>query len=284
MSETIDVTAADGHRFALTLHAALDARAPAIMICPAMGTPARVYTPLAEAFAAQGFHVAVLELRGLGGSSLRAGRGTDYGYRTMVEQDWTAARAVLSQRLPQAPLFLFGHSLGGQISFLSAAHDPQGVAGVIVVAGGSVHYRGWSGVQALGIFAFTQFAGVLAGLCGYFPGKRVGFGGTEAKTVMQDWARLGRNGRFELGGDSDYEAALARCPVPALGLSFQHDSFAPHGAQARLLGKLKSAKVTHLALSAKDTGMKLDHYNWIKNSEPVVSRVSQWIRTTGARA
>lgn len=284
MSETLDVTAADGHRFPLTVFAAADASAPALMICPAMGTPARVYTPLAEAFLAVGFNVAVLELRGLGGSSLRAARGVDYGYRTMVEQDWTAARAALRARLPQAPLFLFGHSLGGQCSLLSAAHAPTDLAGVIIVAAGSVHYRGWSGVQALGILAFTQFAGVLAGLCGYFPGKRVGFGGTEAKTVMQDWARYGRTDRFDFGGGSDYEAALARSPVPALGLSFQHDTFAPHRAQAKLLAKLKAAKVTHLALSAKDTGDKLDHYNWIKKNGDVVARISAWIKNAGARA
>ena len=283
MSEIIEVTAADGHRFHLTLFAA-PAAAPVLLIGPAMGTPARVYTPLAEAFAAQGFNAAVLELRGLGSSSLRAARGTDYGYRTLVEQDWAAARAALRARLPQAPIVLFGHSLGGQCSLLSAAHEPGGVAGAIIVAAGSVHYRGWSGAQALGILAFTQFASALSGLLGYFPGKRVGFGGTEAKTLMQDWARLGRSGRFELAGSIDYEAALARSPVPALGLSFQHDTFAPHRAQAKLLAKLKAAKVTHQALSAKDTGQRLDHYNWIKKSEPVISRVSQWIRTMGESA
>lgn len=279
MSEIVKITAQDGHMFDLTVYAA-QANAPVLLIGPAMGTPARIYAPLAEAFAAQGLNVAVIELRGIGSSSLRAGKRVDYGYRHLVEQDWLAACAVLRQRFSGSPLFLFGHSLGGQVAVLHAASQPD-IAGVIIVAAGSVYHRGWTGTKRLGILAFTQFAGALSGLVGYFPGKRVGFGGTEAKTLMQEWARLGRTGRFTLRGGADYEAALAQSRVPVLGLSFEHDSFAPHRAQKLLLGKLAQAQVTHLPLSEKETGMRLDHYNWIKRSEPVVSRASAWIKTAG---
>lgn len=280
MSEIVKITAADGHAFDLTLYAA-HATAPVLLVGPAMGTPARVYAPLAEAFAAQGLNVAVIELRGIGSSSLRAGKRVDYGYRHLVEQDWTAACTALRQRFGGSPLFLFGHSLGGQVAVLHAATQPN-IAGVIIVAAGSVYHRGWSGTRRLGILTFTQFAGMLSGLVGYFPGKRVGFGGTEAKTLMQEWARLGRTGRFALRGGADYETALAQSRVPVLGLSFEHDTFAPHRAQKYLLNKFAQAQVTHIALSEKDTGMRLDHYNWIRKSEPVVTRVSAWIKTAGA--
>ena len=280
MSEILRVTAADGHAFDLALYAA-GKEAPVLLIGPAMGTPARVYAPLAQAFSAQGINAAVIELRGIGSSSLRAGRGTDYGYRDLIEIDWTAAIDTLRERFPVSPLFLLGHSLGGQVAVLHAALRPSGIAGVVIVAAGSVYYRGWAGARRAGIFAFTQFAGILAGLLGYFPGKRVGFGGTEAKTLMQDWARLARSGRFELAG-ADYEAAMQQLQLPVLGLSFEHDTFAPHRAQKNLLEKLVRARVEHLALSADDSGERLDHYNWIKRSEPVVSRVAPWVKTTGA--
>ena len=280
MSETLKITALDGHAFDLTLFLA-SANAPVLLIGPAMGTPARIYTPLAEAFAAQGLNVAVIELRGIGSSSLRAGKRVDYGYHHLVAQDWTAACAALRERFASSPLFLFGHSLGGQVSVLYAATQPN-VAGVTIVAAGNVYHRGWSGTKRLGILTFTQFAGVLSGLVGYFPGKRVGFGGTEAKTLMQEWARLGRTGRFVLRGGTDYEASLAQSRVPVLGLSFEHDTFAPHRAQKLLLAKLAQARVTHLPLSEKDTGLRLDQYNWIKKSEPVVTRVSAWIKAAGA--
>lgn len=284
MSETLKVIAADGHAFDLTLYPAVQ-RAPLLLIGPAMGTPSRIYAPLAEAFAGQGLNAAVIELRGIGSSSLRAGRGTDFGYRDLVEKDWTVALAALRQRFAESPIFLFGHSLGGQIAVLHAAARPAEVGGAVIVAAGSVHYGGWSGMKRLGIMAFTQFAGSLAGLLGYFPGKRLGFGGTEAKALMQDWARLARSGRFDLSGAGlDYEAALSQLPLPVLGLSFEHDNFAPHQAQKNLLDKLVQARVTHLPLSERDTGARLDHYNWIKRPEAVVSRVTQWINTVGVAA
>ncbi len=277
MNQTLTVHAADGHRFDLSLHAA-SAGAPALLIGPAMGTPARVYAPLAAAFAAQGLSAAVIELRGVGSSSLRASRRVDFGYRHLVEQDWVAARAVLREHLPGARQYLFGHSLGGQVALLHAARYPQALGGAIIVAAGSVHHAGWSGARRLGILGFTQFAGALSQLVGYFPGKRVGFGGNEARTLMRDWARLGRSGRFALRGGIDYEAALAQLRLPVLGLSFEHDGFAPHRAQQILLGKLRSAQVRQLPLSAADTRTRLDHYNWIKQPEAVVSRVAAFVK------
>jgi len=285
VSEMLKVTAADGHAFEIALYPAAKNQAPLLLVGPAMGTPARIYAPLAEAFAAQGLNTAVIELRGIGSSSLRAGRGTDFGYRDLVETDWSAALAALRERFADSPVFLFGHSLGGQVAVLHAAARPDQVDGAVIVAAGSVYHGGWSGLKRLGILAFTQFAGSLAGLLGYFPGKRVGFGGTEAKALMQDWARLARSGRFDLSGAGlDYEAALSQLPLPVLGLSFEDDSFAPHRAQKNLLDKLVRARVTHLPLSERDTGARLDHYNWIKRPEPVVSRVTQWIYTVGVAA
>lgn len=283
MSEILKVIAVDGHAFDLTLYPSETRHAPLLLVGPAMGTPARVYAPLAEAFAGQGVNAAVIELRGIGSSSLRAGRGVDYGYRDLVEKDWTAALAALRTRFADAPIFLLGHSLGGQVSVLHAAMSPADVAGAVIVACGSVHYRSWKGAKALGILAFTQFAGALGSMLGYFPGKRIGFGGTEAKTLMRDWARFARTGRVDMSGDgADYETALSQLQRPVLGLSFEHDDFAPHRSQANLLDKLKQARVTHLALSARESGARLDHYNWIKQNAVVVSRIVQWIKVDGA--
>ncbi|MES2491195.1 MAG: alpha/beta fold hydrolase [Pseudomonadota bacterium] len=281
MSETLKVTAADGHAFDLTIFSA-SANAPLLLIGPAMGTPARIYAPLAEAFAKTGVNAAVIELRGIGSSSLRAGKKVNYGYRDLVEKDWAAALSALRTRFAGSPTYLFGHSLGGQVSVLHAAAHPANTAGVVIVACGSVYYRSWKGMKALGILSFTQFAGVLSGALGYFPGKRVGFGGTEAKTLMQDWARFGRTGRLDLAGDGvDYETAMSKLEKPVLGLSFDHDDLAPHRSQQNLLDKLTKARVSHLALGEKDTGARLNHYNWIKQNNAVVRRVVQWINNNG---
>lgn len=275
----IEVTADDGARSSISIYPAADADAPLALLWPAMGVSARYYQPLAAALAAGGLNVAVAELRGIGSSSVRADRHTDFGYRDLIERDWPAAVSAIRTHFPSSPLWLFGHSLGGQISALYAARHPQELSGLVLVASGNVYYRGWHGARRWGLLAFTQFAAALSRVLGYFPGKRIGFGGTEARTLMRDWAQVARSGRYRpRGSDFDYEAALAQLRLPVLGISFDHDPFAPHPAMQFLLGKLSAADVTHQQLGDADTGLRLDHFNWVKQPAPVVERIARWLK------
>ncbi len=276
-TEILRVRSSDGAECDATVFAAADASAPVLLIWPAMGTSARFYQPLAEALAASGLNAVTADLRGIGSSSLRASRRVDFGYARMAEQDWPAAVATVRARFPGAPLYLLGHSLGGQLSALYAAADSRHVAGVLLIACSSVYYRGWSGLRRWSLLALTQTAALLASLLGYFPGKRLGFAGTEAKTVMLDWAQLARSGRFQLRGtQTDYEAALRQLRRPVLGISFEHDDFAPHAAAQNLLEKIPAAR--HLKLSAQDSGAKLNHFNWVKRPDLIVPRIKDWLR------
>ncbi len=276
-AEILRVRASDGAETDATVFAATETHAPMLIIWPAMGTSARFYQPLAEALAACGFNAVTVDLRGIGSSSLRASRAVDFGYADMAEKDWPAAVAAVRSRFPDAPLYLLGHSLGGQLSALYAASQPQAVAGILLIACSSVYYRGWPAPKRWSLLFFTQFAAVLAMLFGYFPGKRLGFAGTEAKTMMRDWARLARSGRFQLQGtQTNYEAALGKLRKPVLGISFEHDDFAPHAAAQNLLDKMPAAR--HLKLSAQDSGARLNHFNWVKRPDLIVPRIKDWLR------
>ena len=83
---------------------------------PALGVPARHYLPLAEALAEQGIAVAIHEWRGIGSSSLRAGRQQDWAYRELLVDDVPAGLAAVRSELPHARCWIGGHSLGGQLS------------------------------------------------------------------------------------------------------------------------------------------------------------------------
>lgn len=286
--ETLTIESADGARSGAQVFAAAAApdaavKAPAVLVLPAMGTPARFYTPLCQALQALGVHAAAVDLRGIGASSLRASKAVDFGYRELVELDCPAALAAMRARFPGSPLWILGHSLGGHIGVLYAAHQDQELAGLILVASGSVHHRAYPGPKGWGFLAFTQFARVLSGALGYFPGRRVGFGGSEARTLIRDWARCARTGKFRPArAGIDYEARMREARLPLLGISFDADGFAPHSATARLMSKLAAARVTHWKLGARDTdGLRIDHYSWVKNPQVVAGRLARFV---GARA
>lgn len=283
-AQHFEVSASDGHRYSLTLHAAESSTAPVLLFMPAMGTRARYYNGVGAAMAAAGVSFASCDWRGIESSSQRASRYIDFGYRELVEDDIPAAVALLRKKLPQAPLWLGGHSLGGQLAALYAGRESARVAGLVIIAAGTVHFRAWARTGALRILALTQSATLISRLLGHFPGKRIGFAGREARGVIRDWARVARSGRYRVAGSQyDYEAAMARLDKPVLALGFAADALAPAKATEALLGKLPRCRRTHLRWSAADTGgMALDHFSWAKRPEWVVSAVSNWVREQGA--
>jgi predicted alpha/beta hydrolase len=271
MMRELQAVAADGHAFAVRLHEA-DAPRACFILCPAMGVTAGYYDRFALALAARGITAAITDLRGQGSSSLRAGRACNWGYADMVEQDWPALQAAVRAACPGLPLYFFGHSQGGQLSLLYLARRPPGVAGALTIACGSTWFRGWPFPHNLKILAQTQFVRVPAALLGHFPGRRLGFGGRQARAEMGDWAGLALHGRFRLAGSAfDYETGLGTAAVPVSVFSLEGDDFAPFGAAAALAAKLPPALARHRHLTAAELPAEaLDHFRWSRHPDAVI--------------
>jgi predicted alpha/beta hydrolase len=254
-----------------------------LVIMPAMGVAARFYRDLAQGFAAGGRPVVIGELRGHGDSGVTAGRGVDFGYREMIEEDWPLALLAARRQWPERAPVLLGHSLGGQLSLLYAARHPQAVAAVVTIASCSVHHAGFDGVGALAVWGYVRFARLVADGLGYFPGHRLGFAGREARGVIRDWAAQSATGRYELGGGAtDWEALLAAATTPTLIASIDSDRFAPRRAVDNLAAKLVAAPVTRAHWASADLGdPRFDHFTWAKRPAGVIARVEAWLGERG---
>ena len=273
--EQIDITALDGAASKITVFTADHAPEAPVLICmPAMGTAARFYEPLALPILREGWRFVTADLRGVGLSAVRVKRGVSFGYGDMVGSDWPAVVQKAQALFPGAPVYLLGHSLGGQLSALYLAANPAAAAGLILVAAPSVHWRGWDAPLSAGVLAGTQAARAVAELLGYFPGRKLGFGGTEARGVIRDWARQARTGRYEPRGTSiGYERLLAELEAPVLAFSFEDDFLSPPRAVGNLLAKMRRARVTHVTLA----GDGLDHFRWVRNPDALVGKIREWL-------
>lgn len=248
------------------------------VVFPAMGVFAKYYRPLAESLVRKGIITALVDLRGNENSSVDP-KKVDFGYSDQIDLDYHSVITLLKKKFPEVPLYLFGHSLGGQLSCLYASKHPDNVDGLILSATCSVYYKGWDGFAAYRILAGTQFLNIVAQTVGYLPGEKVGFGGTEAKTVIRDWSRQSRTGKYELKNDPfDYEIALAKLNKPILSISYEGDNLAPFGAVEHLLKKMKSAETEHIHLKRSDPRNDgYNHFNWAKKPEKLVGIVNHWI-------
>ncbi len=279
MAETqkLTITTSDQHRFNAVLHPTDDPHAPLLVFLSAMGAPARVYGRFAREMVKHGVQVCTPDWRGIDSSSMRAGRSCDYGYRHLVEQDLPALLAALRQRFQDTPIWLGGHSLGGQLSLLGAAANPAGLAGILLIASGTVHLPCYSGRYRLWVASLVLMSRLARATLGYFPGSRIGFAGREASGVMRDWSHVALTGKYRpRGSATNYEQAMGALTLPVLALNFKADLWSPIRATAALLGKLHSASPVQWHWGKAETaGMEFDHFSWTKQpalTAPAVAR------------
>jgi len=255
---------------------------PAVLIClPAMGVKAERYDAFAQALCEAGFSVVIGELRGIGSSSVRASRSHDFGYNDLVVNDVSAIHSKVVELFPEQDIYFCGHSLGGQLAALFLSQKPTAAKGLVLCASCTVYHRGWEFPHNLGILLSSQLFAIVASLLGYFPGYKLGFGGREAKTVIHDWAKNAKTGRYELRGSlKDYESDMQAVAVPLLAINFSDDNFAPIMATKNLIAKLASCDSTHIEISGSQMGQKTaNHFNWTRSPDCIAKSIANWINS-----
>jgi predicted alpha/beta hydrolase len=275
-SEALPVRAADGAQADVLLQLPAGSPHRVLYWLPALGVSARQYLPLAQALALAGVAMAIHEWRGNGSSNRRAGRHENWGYRELLQDDLPAGLAAVRERLPREDILLGGHSLGGQLASLYAGMHPDAAAALLVVASGSPYWRQYRHGQWIRL-AYAA-APWLARAVGHLPGKKIGFGGNEARGVIDDWARSGCTGRYAAEGmPDDLEQALGRLTLPLLALRFAQDWLGPEASLSWLLGKMPHALVERqLIVSGDMDGRAADHFGWMKAPQPVAERIIAW--------
>lgn len=271
-SREIRAQAADGHSYALL------ARIPqqpqrSLLWLPALGVAAKHYLPFAEALAQRSVAVFVHEWRGHGTSTLRASRACDWGYRELLTLDLPTSEAAIADTVPDAPRTIGGHSLGGQLACCRLAIAPQTTDSIWLVGSGAPYWRAFPLPHRLWLPLAYRFLPWLADRNGVLPGRRIGFGGNEARGVIRDWARTAIGGRYAaIGLDIDLEAALAQIEAPVRAVAFAHDWLGPPSSLRFLLSKMPRADIDAEVLDANALGTDADHYAWMKMPDAIVAR------------
>ena len=274
----IRVCASDGAEADLCVFCPPTARFGVLWL-PALGVSARHYEAFANALAEQGVATALHEWRGAGSSDRRASRECDWGYNELLAVDIPASLAAAREACPNIRWIIAGHSLGGQLAALFAALNPAAVQGVAFVASGSPFWRTFQGRMRWVLRVVPWIVPFVTSLWGYYPGKRLGFAGREARTLMRDWARTSRKGCYpntQARADSDH--ALAQCAKPILGIRLSEDTLCPEASFEWLLGKFPRASIEREFLTSDDFASgDANHFSWLKDPQPVAARLAAWL-------
>ncbi|GAA2805587.1 alpha/beta hydrolase family protein [Saccharopolyspora taberi] len=276
--EAIEVTTADNARFVVRVRAQDDPGAPAVLVLPAMAMKAKFYYPLVKALHAEGLSVATADLRAQGESTPSLAESPNFGYREIVETDLPAITEAVAKRFPEAPLYVFGHSLGGQTALLYAAANSDRVSGLCLFATGSVYWRAFPVKRQPSVLIGGRIIGLVSKLRGHWPGGMF-VPAPVAGRVMTDWCFQNLTGRYRLGGSKlDYAPLLRELSVPVLAISLDNDELGPRTNVDFLCSRIPNAKVTrwHWDETSGVVG-NLGHFAWIKDSTAVAAKVAPWI-------
>lgn len=260
----------------LTIDEPAERSARTIVLLCAMGVPAKYYDKLTANFNRLGHPV--VRLRWRDEDRQYPIDHPEHGYADLAELDAPYAVAQARELFGEDPVIV-GHSLGGQIASIGAAKCGP-IAGIAIVASGSNYWRGVSLRWALGIgFVTAVVAPSVVKVVGYWPGGRLNFGGRQAATMMRDWARFGRTGKFLLEGATiDHEAALKELSVPVLAMSIAGDHYVPLAAQENLLVKLENCEIERVHWRPENRSHR-GHFNWVRADEGPAELIHGWINT-----
>ncbi|MGN7248434.1 alpha/beta hydrolase family protein [Janibacter anophelis] len=273
MEKHSEITLPDGGTTVLHV-AGADASAPFVLVLPAMGVPAGYYGPFVDELAAHGVVAGVADYPGQGDARPRAGRGHDHGY-TELAHEWLPAVVEAVRREHTGPVVALCHSLGGHILAAHLAGDRPVVDAAGLIGSGTPYWQAQQGPKTL---AQTQFIGVVSRLLGFWPGERLGFGGTQAVTLMREWAAFSRTGRLAPRG-VDVAPGLRGRELPLLVVDLDNDTLAPPAAVDGLVAMFASADVERFTFvkATGDPGKSVDHYSFARSPEIIGERIAAWV-------
>ena len=124
--------------------------------------------------------------------------------------------------------------------------------------------------------AVYRFLPWLARRRGVLPGRRLGFGGTEARGLIADWARVGLSNRYAAAGmDADLDADMGRIRAPVHALVLADDWLAPRGSMQALLARMPQAPARIEVMDADRLQAAADHFAWMKRPAAVAEALAE---------
>ncbi len=228
-----------------------------VVLHGAIGVPQRSYRHFAAWLAAErGMACLTYDYRDFGLSATRSlglSRATLLDWGVLDQEAALNAAEVL---LPDVPLWVIGHSLGGA---MLPFHRPREIERAIVVTAGLVHVSDHPWPYRARARQFWHISGPLATLAaGYMPGKRLGLGSDLPAGVFWQWRRWCLNRGFHLNDAGTLLPPLDREShrAPTRLIAVEDDVMVPAVAVWRLMDLIPEAMKRQKVLRPGDFGLK----------------------------
>jgi len=275
----LTVRSADGHPLTVYCHEPQSPAVAGIVIAPAMAVRQSFYASFSSYLAAHGLRVWTFDYRGIGESKQGSMRTCDADISTWIGSDYDAVVQHASTAMAGLPLFVLGHSLGGQVMpLLPAMPKISGVINVSVGSGAARHLQPRTR-RAAPLLWHVLTPGLCA-LFGYFPGKRIGVVGDVPRNALYQWRRWCLSAEYLFGIEPDARAAYGRVRCPILSLVFADDELLMESGASWLHDAYTGTRVDYRIINPADYELPgIGHFGFFKNNkEPTLwPLISTWL-------
>lgn len=226
-----------------------------ILINCATGVQARYYHRYARFLAQHGFDVLTYDYRGIGLSRPARLRGSGIRWHHWGTLDCDAALRFLAGQHRAGPLMLVGHSIGG---FLVGLAESAPCLDRILTMGAQYAWCGdYAPDRRAGLLLKWHLVmPLLTAVCGYFPGRRLGWLEDLPAGVAHEWSFRGP--RFERSHPKAQRpavlASMAAVRARLLAVTMADDEFGTVPAIRRTLAYYRGAERTLVRLTPADYG------------------------------
>ena len=269
-------SASDGYPLIGTLYTPEHGIKANIVLASATGVPQAFYRRFAEYATQFGYQVLTFDYRGVAQSAPKQLKGFKMSYLDWGTLDLAAAIDFLAQ--DPIPLFMVGHSYGGQALGLAPNHAK--VTAMYCFGTGA----GWHGympfkekmkVQVIWNIIFPPMVAVT----GYLPWSKLNMGADLPIGVYQQWRKWCKNPTYFFADPEQHAliAQYAQVKTPIYAVSALDDDWALPNSRHAFMQHYRQAPMQFINISASDYGLKeIGHMGYFrKGAEKIWDEILQ---------
>lgn len=239
-----------------------------VVIGGAMGVRQDYYAPFAQWLSLQGFCVTTFDYRGSGESLPNTASGSLRGFKADLldwAADYEAVVDAAKAALPDAPLYLLGHSLGAQLPGFLKNQDK--IDGLVSIAAGSGYWRDNAPqLKRLILYFWYVLVPLATRLCGYFPGRRLKKVGDLPAGVMLQWRKWCLDPHYSVGAEGESaRLSYGRVSFPVTALSMTDDELMTWRGTQNLINLYTNAPCTFERIAPADLKVRrIGHFGFFR--------------------
>jgi predicted alpha/beta hydrolase len=247
-------------------HARQDTSRAVVIINAATSVRCRHYSRFADYLFANGFDVITYDYRGIGESRPASMKGLKATWSDWGALDFEAMLKRAQREFPGQPIDVVGHSFGGCAAGLGASG--QLIRHLVTVGAQFAYWRDYAPAHRWRMFAkWHVVMPLVTRLCGYFPGKRLGWLEDTPAGVVHDWSTSTARYEKRPSGQDNHVRNFAAVTAKTLAISLSDDPYGTVPAIERLLGYFTGSINTHLRITPQDIGeQEVGHFAFFRSA------------------